>query len=149
MRQPTPNQIDPPPQLASPPIPASNTALTGLQILLVDDDRDNLDLLRFLLQADGAIVTALTSPQAALDSIAQTPPDLIISDIGMPQMTGYELIRRIRALPQGSRIPALALTAFAQTQAQEEALQAGFQAYTTKPVDPIELLSTLAQLLQP
>jgi hypothetical protein len=117
--------------------------------LLVDDDRDNLDLLRFLLQADGAIVTALTSPQAALDSIAQTPPDLIISDIGMPQMTGYELIRRIRALPQGSRIPALALTAFAQTQAQEEALQAGFQAYTTKPVDPIELLSTLAQLLQP
>ncbi|MGG6264469.1 PAS domain-containing hybrid sensor histidine kinase/response regulator [Leptolyngbya sp. AN03gr2] len=142
-------ELEPSDSVSSAPMTGSTGALAGLQILIVDDDRDNLDLLRFLLQADGAIVTALTSPQAALDRIAQTPSDLIISDVGMPQMSGYELIRRVRALPQGSRIPALALTAFARTEDQAEALQAGFQRYVTKPVDPIELLSTLLQLLQP
>jgi CheY-like chemotaxis protein len=138
---------------SSAPTAASSTVLAGLRILLVDDDRDNLDLLRFLLQAEGAIVTALSSPQAALDSVCQTPPDLIISDVGMPQttdckLTGYELMRQVRALPQGSRIPALALTAFARTEDQTAVLNSGFQTYVTKPVDPIELLFTLTQLVQ-
>lgn len=137
------------------PIPDSNcndppqtTGLTGKRILLVDDNPDNLDLLRFLLQQDGATVTAVTSPLEALLIITENPPELIISDIGMPQMNGYEFIRQVRALPQGGQIPALALTAFARHEDQEEAIASGFQAYIAKPVDPLQLLSAVRQLGQ-
>lgn len=127
---------------------SSNKTLSGIHILLVDDDPDNLDLLRFLLQEDGAVVTAVTSPLQALELLSANLPNIIISDIGMPEMNGYELIHRIRALPQGQKIPALALTAFAQKEDQEEALKAGFAACVSKPVDPLHLLATLTQLLE-
>ncbi|MBW4604929.1 MAG: PAS domain-containing protein [Calothrix sp. FI2-JRJ7] len=126
----------------------SNKGLMGIRIILVDDDPDNLDLLRFLLQEDGAIVTAVPLPLQALELLSANPPNLIISDIGMPQINGYELIRRVRALPQGQKIPALALTAFAQKEDQEEALKAGFWEYISKPVDPLQLLATVTQLIQ-
>lgn len=147
-----PPVIDSEPSQSVLPSPQS-TALTGRHILLIDDDRSNLDLLQFLLQEYGAIVTALTSPQAALDLIANRPPDLIVSDIGTPQINGYELMRRARALPGANRIPAIALlpegtalTAFARTEDPAAAIEARFQAYVAKPVDPLELLSTLTDL---
>ena len=122
--------------------------LNGLHVLLVDDDRDNLDLLRFVLQQDGAIVTALTSPLEALDLIPKNPPDLIVSDVGMPNIDGYDFIRQVRALPHSRQIPAFALTAFAQQEDREKAIQAGFQAYITKPVNPLELLLNLTEFVQ-
>ncbi|MGG6270467.1 PAS domain-containing protein [Leptolyngbya sp. AN03gr2] len=129
------------------PLLSATGALTGVRVLIVDDDQDNVDLLQFLLQQDGARVTAFTSPLDALESVAQNPPDLIISDIGMPKMTGHELIRAVRALPQGKQIPALALTAFARTEDETEAIQAGFQTHIAKPVDPHQLLAIVVQLL--
>jgi CheY-like chemotaxis protein len=124
-------------------------ALKGLHILAVDDDPDNLDLLCFLLEEYGAIVTAQLSAIDALDFLAQKQPDLIISDIGMPQVDGFEFIRRARSLPQAREIPALALTAFAQIEDETQALASGFQGFITKPIDPLELLSKLMRLLKP
>ncbi len=126
--------------------PTQLTHNSRLRTLLIDDDPDNLDLLRFLLQENGAIVTATISPPEALRLIQDNPPDVIISDISMPEMNGYQLMRQIRALPQGDRIPAIALAAFARHEDRQEALNAGFQAYIAKPVDPFELLSSLAKL---
>lgn len=130
---------------ALPPYP---TPLTGRRILLVDDDPDNLDLLRFLLEQQGAVVMAVSSAQAALQILSENFPDLIVSDIGMPEMSGYELIRQIRSMPRGESVPALAFTAFAQSEEQAAALLAGFQAHLSKPVDPLQLLEVLTQLVQ-
>jgi PAS domain S-box-containing protein len=123
------------------------TSLTGTRILLVDDDRDNLDLLCFLLQQEGATVTAVSSPLAALEQVTQQPWDIIISDIGMPELDGYEFIQQVKTLPQCQAIPALAISAFIYPEDQEKALQSGFQAYITKPINPIELLTKLTQLI--
>jgi signal transduction histidine kinase/ActR/RegA family two-component response regulator len=128
-----------------PPELIFTSTLTGIQILLVDDDPDNLDLLQFLLQQKGAVVTALTSPVEALRVMTHDCPDLIISDIGMPGMNGYEFIQQVRTLPQCRQIPALAFTAFAQPETQEEVLAAGFQAYLPKPVDPLQFLAAVQQ----
>ncbi len=142
------NRNDPPQPLPIATSSKATTPLTGIHILLVDDEPDNLDLLCFLLEQDGAKVTAVTSSAQALEIITENLPDLIISDIEMPEMDGYELIRRIRTLPQGGQIPALALTGFARRSDQEQAIKAGFGAYIAKPVDPLQLLSTLTQLVQ-
>jgi CheY-like chemotaxis protein len=124
------------------------TALTGKHILVIDDDPDNLELLDFLLQEEGAIVTAIGSSLHALDFVTQNSIDALISDIGMPELGGHELLRRIRALPQYQSLPALALTAFARTEDRTAAIAAGFQAYITKPVDLTEFLAALTQLLE-
>ncbi|MFM7424279.1 MAG: PAS domain S-box protein, partial [Elainella sp.] len=128
---------------------AQSTALglNGAQILLVDDDADNLDLLRFLLQQNGAVVTALTSPIEALQLVSESFPQLIISDIGMPEMTGYEFIRQVQASRPERPIPALAFTAFASREDQLASLTAGFQAYIPKPVDPLQFLAVVRQLV--
>jgi PAS domain S-box-containing protein len=123
------------------------TTLSGVHILIVDDDPDNLDILQFILQQEGATVTAMSSPFSAIEQIAAQSSDLIISDIGMPELDGYELIQQVRALPQGQQIPALALTAFAYQEDQRKAIEAGFQAYITKPINPIELSEVITQLL--
>jgi PAS domain S-box-containing protein len=127
--------------------PAATAILTGARILIVDDDQDNVDLLRFLLQQDGAEVTAVSSPSEARELIAQQPPDLIISDIGMAERDGYKLMQQVRALPQGQAIPAVALTGFSYWDNQQKAIEAGFQTCISKPVDLTELLAVLAQLL--
>jgi CheY-like chemotaxis protein len=86
-------------------------------------------------------------PLDAIELISQQSFDLIISDIGMPQLNGYEFIRQVRGLPQGQSIPALALTAFAHEDDRTRAIEAGFQTHITKPVNPIELLAVVAQML--
>jgi signal transduction histidine kinase/CheY-like chemotaxis protein len=127
---------------------AKTIKLRGARILLVDDDPDNLDLLRFFLEQEGAVVIAVTSPLEALELVAKNPPSLIISDIGMPEMNGYELIRQIRILPQTRQTPALAMTAFVQPEDQQLALIAGFQAHIAKPFHLEEFLASIIQLVQ-
>jgi PAS domain S-box-containing protein len=124
-----------------------DSMLMGTQILAVDDDPDSLDILQFLLEKDGATVTIMNLPLDAIELISQQSFDLIISDIGMPQLNGYEFIRQVRGLPQGQSIPALALTAFAHEDDRTRAIEAGFQTHITKPVNPIELLAVVAQML--
>lgn len=128
---------------------SSSGCLSGVRILLVDDESDNLELLRFVLSMEGASVTACTSPVEALQFYAQSLPDLLISDIGMPEINGYELIRQIRSLPQQSakQVPAIALTAFAQEEDQNRVLQAGYQGHLAKPIDPAQIIATLVKIL--
>lgn len=109
------------------------------KILVVDDDQDTRDLLQFMLEENGATITVASSAQEALLIFEQVAPDLIISDVGMPGMSGYELIQQIRTRPNGAT-PAIALTAYARDEDRHRALEAGFNDYITKPVDPLELI---------
>ena len=115
--------------------------------LVVDDEPDNLDLIDFVLTQEGAIITAVTSSVEALTIVAENPPDILISDIGMPGMDGYELLRQVRALPsqQHKPVKAIALTAFAQQEDREKAMNAGFQAYLSKPINLIDLVAAIAE----
>lgn len=125
--------------------------LNGLQVLLVDDDQDTGDFLAFLLEQEGATVTAVTSAAEALSILSQAKPNLLISDIGMPDMDGYVLMRQLRARPpeQGGQIPAIALTAYAGAVSQQQALAAGFQCHLAKPVEPDKLVKVMISLLKP
>jgi len=122
-------------------------SLTGIRVLLVDDEPDNLDLVNFVLTQEGANVTAVTSATKALTIIAENPPDILVSDIGMPEMNGYELLQKVRALPsqQHKPIKAIALTAFAQREDAAKAIDAGFQAYLSKPFNLNELVTAIAE----
>ena len=127
--------------------PALN--LNGIQILVVDDDNDTREFVTFVLEQSGARVVTAASAIAALERLTQSQPHLLLSDIGMPQMDGYMLIRQVRALPpeQGGKIPAIALTAFAGQMNQQQALAAGFQMHLSKPVEPDHLISMIASLV--
>jgi PAS domain S-box-containing protein len=124
----------------------TSESLTGIRVLVVDDQPDNLDLLDFVLKQEGAIVTTVTCATEALAIISENPPDILISDIGMPDMDGYELLRQVRALPnqQNKPIKAIALTAFAQQEDRERMKNAGFQAYLAKPCNLVDLIEAIA-----
>ncbi|GAP99405.1 PAS domain S-box protein [Leptolyngbya sp. NIES-2104] len=128
--------------------PDSPGTLVEVRIVLVDDEPDNLNLLHFILSQEGATVLTFTSAIEALQVIAQSPPDVIVSDIGMPEMNGYDFIQHVRSLPiqQGAQTPAIALTAFAQQPDHDRAIAAGYQAYLAKPVDPTEVVATIAHI---
>jgi PAS domain S-box-containing protein len=117
--------------------------LSNLKLLIVDDEQDARELIERLLVESGAQVQVAESAQAALTSIVENPPDVLISDIGMPEVDGYELLRLARELP-GGNMPAIALTAFARTEDRTRALMAGYIAHVAKPVEPSELLATVA-----
>ncbi|HIK06907.1 MAG TPA: PAS domain S-box protein [Trichormus sp. M33_DOE_039] len=123
--------------------------LRGMQILVVDDDPDMCELAEFILTQAGAQVTTAASAFQALTFLNQSVPDLLLSDIGMPEMDGYSLIRQIRQYSpqQGGTIPAIALSAYAGEINQQQALQAGFQKHIAKPIDPDELVRTIASLI--
>ncbi|XGV98004.1 MAG: PAS domain S-box protein [Leptolyngbya sp. BL-A-14] len=121
--------------------------LSGIHILIVDDDADSRDFIAFVLEQANAIVRCATSGSEALQSITESTPDLVVSDIGMPTMDGYMLLQRIRALDQGQSIPAIALTAYASEINQKQALAAGFQKHLTKPVEPDKLIEAVANLV--
>ncbi|HYE65170.1 MAG TPA: PAS domain S-box protein [Pyrinomonadaceae bacterium] len=122
--------------------------ISGLRVLVVDDEPDTLDMLSLVLRQCGADVTAVASAGEALNALERLKPDVIISDVGMPDEDGYALIRKVRALlpEQGGQIPAAALTAYARTEDRARALSAGFQAHVAKPVEPTELIATVASL---
>ena len=122
--------------------------LEGVRVLVVDDEPDARDLLATVLRSCGAHVETAASAEEALASITQAPPDVVVSDIGMPGQSGYDLIRRIRALPAGAggRTPAVAITAYARLEDRTRALRAGFQLHAAKPIEPAELLAVVATL---
>lgn len=138
------------PQTANKKVEQCNYAnLEGLCILVVDDDKDTGEFLSIMLKEFGAAVTAVTSAGEALEIIAKSKTDLLLSDIGMPGIDGYMLMRLIRAMPpeQGGEIPAIALTAYAGEMNQKQALAAGYQLHLVKPVEPGELLKAITQVL--
>ncbi|MBH8575207.1 response regulator [Nostocaceae cyanobacterium CENA369] len=124
----------------------SNTTLSNLSILLVEDELDTLDFLKFLLEQSGATVTAVSSAKNALQVLEQHQPDLLVSDIGMPEMDGYMLIQHIRS-QSTKTIPAIALTAYAGELAQERSLLAGFQKHLAKPIEPTAFITAIADLV--
>lgn len=126
--------------------------LKNLWILIVDDEADARDMVSFMLQINGAKVTTARSAVEALDVLKKTselkpPPDIIISDIGMPNEDGYALIQKIRALPisEVSNIPAIALTAFNRSEDKKAALEAGFQIHLGKPIEPDILITAICE----
>jgi signal transduction histidine kinase len=122
--------------------------LDGVRLLIVDDDEDSRDLIGLMLADQGATVSCAASAGEALRLIAESPPDVLLSDIGMPDVNGYALMRRVRSLAadSGGKTPAIALTAYARAEDGERAFVAGFQAHVTKPVDPDRLTALVANL---
>jgi CheY-like chemotaxis protein/anti-sigma regulatory factor (Ser/Thr protein kinase) len=118
-------------------------SLTGLRVLAVDDERDTRELVAALLTTCGAEVVSVSSAIEALDQMERQRFDLLISDIGMPEMNGYDLIARIRQLGEehGGRTPAVALTAFAGIDDRKRALAAGYEMHIPKPFVAAELIS--------
>jgi CheY-like chemotaxis protein/anti-sigma regulatory factor (Ser/Thr protein kinase) len=123
-------------------------SLSGLRILLVDDDEATLRSTQQVLCSFGAEVRWVLSTSEAIDEFKKARPDLIVSDIGMPIRDGYSLIREIRGLKveEGGNTPALALTAYADAQSRDLALQAGYQAHRAKPIDSEDLVRTILKL---
>lgn len=140
-------------QLVEPLIAAPSSAarndLSGRQILVVDDEADAREFLTFVLEQANAIVTSVGSGIDALQAISQSIPDAIVSDIGMPGMDGYMLLRQIRTLPldRGGQIPAIALTAYAEELDRNNAIASGFQTHIPKPVAPETVVTIIAQLI--
>jgi CheY-like chemotaxis protein len=119
--------------------------LTGVKVLVVDDDEDARGLLRRMLENVDAEVLTASSVEQALAIAQREHPHVLLSDIGMPGSDGYQLIRELRR--RGSTIPAVALTAFARSEDRTRALLAGFQTHVPKPIEPSELLATVASLV--
>jgi PAS domain S-box-containing protein len=124
--------------------------LDGLKVLVVDDEADTRELLRIGISQCGAETLTAGSAQEALKVLEKERPDLLISDIGMADEDGYELIRKVRALTgaRGGKIPAIALTAYARTEDRMKALRAGYQMHISKPVELAELVAVIASLIQ-
>jgi CheY-like chemotaxis protein len=122
--------------------------LTGLRVLVVDDEPDSLDVVASVLASQGAVVDRATSARAALRLVRESPPDVLISDIAMPEEDGYELIRQVRLLEPdvSGRVAAVALTAYARVEDRVKALSAGYQMHVAKPVSPAELVAVVASL---
>jgi CheY-like chemotaxis protein len=122
--------------------------LDGLRVLVVDDDVDSLALVRFILEQYDAQVSATTSTRQAFDVIRLWEPDILISDIAMPDEDGYSLLRKVRNLPgEIAKIPAIALTALVKQEALARVLDSGFSTYVAKPFDPDELVKVIATLV--
>jgi PAS domain S-box-containing protein len=131
-----------------PPLSFRPHPLESLHVLLVDDDADTRDFVEFLLEQAGAKVTAVATAAEVLAILKRSPPDILLSDIGLPEMDGYMLMRQIRTLPpeQGGQVMAIALTAYAGDFNQQQALAAGFQQHMSKPIDPETLVKAIATL---
>ena len=142
---------------AAPAVPSTTEAsrprsralprLDGVHVFVVDDEADGRELLRRVLEDQAATVTVLSSGEEALVELRRVKPHLIVSDIGMPVMDGYQLMRTFRAgEAKGEKIPAVALTAFARAEDRKRALLAGYQAHLAKPFDVAELVLVAADL---
>lgn len=120
--------------------------LAGIKVLVVDDEPDARELIKRVLGDCGAEVQMAGNAVDALRMVETERPHVLVSDIGMPDVDGYELLRRVRALGQsrGGSLPAIALTAFARSEDRTRALRAGFQVHVSKPVEPPELIATVA-----
>jgi CheY-like chemotaxis protein len=128
--------------------PASGVSLAGVRVLVVDDEPDARELVRAVLVDAGATVATADSALAAIEELKLAKPDVIVSDIGMPERDGYQFMRDVRAMSaaDGGRTPAMALTAFARSQDRTRAMLAGYQVHASKPVEPQELVATIRSL---
>lgn len=129
--------------------PGHPVSLNGLTILVVEDDTDTRELLRIVLEGQGAKVRTASSVPEALAVYDEARPNVLVADIGMPEYNGYTLIGRVRARDRerGERIvPAIALTAYATAIDRDTMLTAGFQVHMPKPFDPSQLVSVIADL---
>ncbi|MBD2461278.1 PAS domain S-box protein [Oscillatoria sp. FACHB-1407] len=128
---------------------SSHANLDGVRVLVVDDEADNLDLVTFILEQAGATVTAVASALEGLKHFQQDVPDILLADIGMPDVDGYNFLHQIRQLPleRGGQVPAIALTAYASKTDQLQALAAGFQQHIAKPITPDHLLTEIQHLV--
>lgn len=122
--------------------------LTGVRVVAIDDDHDALTLLRVVLETAGADVSTVSSPFEALECIQRVRPHVVVVDLGMPDMDGFQVISSIRSSqdPEVARVPAAALTAFARSEDRTRALRSGFEMHLAKPVDPGELVASIATL---
>jgi PAS domain S-box-containing protein len=124
--------------------------LGGVSVLIVDDEPDGRGLIARILEGRGARTTCASSAAEALDALASEHFDILLSDVGMPDLDGYELIRRVRALDasRAGPIPAIAITAYARPEDRQRSLLAGFHMHLSKPVEARELIASIAGLLQ-
>jgi CheY-like chemotaxis protein len=121
--------------------------LSGVRVLVVDDEADARVTLGAILEQFGAEPTVVASARDALDAIATTLPDVLLSDVAMPNENGYALIRRIRLTMNAERLPAAALSAYVDGDSRAQALDAGFQTYLSKPIEATLLATTIAALV--
>lgn len=127
---------------------SNGDSLSGVRILLVEDEQDARELIALVLQGSGAQVEAVDTVGDALQRLPLFMPDVLLSDIGLPLESGYDLIRQVRSLSSEiNKVPAIALTAFATESDRKMSLSAGFQAHLAKPVEPSELVKTIKGLI--
>jgi CheY-like chemotaxis protein len=126
----------------------TDVSLAGAHVLVVEDQPDGRELVARIITERGGRVSTAVNASEAIARFTEEPPHLVISDIAMPGMNGYELLNRLRALEEGRRVPAIALTPYARAEDRTRSLLAGYQGHVPKPVDPAELLATVASLLQ-
>jgi CheY-like chemotaxis protein len=138
-----------PPEANAPSRSASGfpELLSGLHALVVEDDPDSSELVETILRRFGADVTCVATVRAALGALAQRRPDVLVSDIGLPDDDGLTLIRRIRGMQELAALPAIALSAYASRRDITQALAAGFQAYIPKPIEPHQLGKIIADVV--
>jgi CheY-like chemotaxis protein len=129
--------------------PVPRDTLVGVHVLVVDDDADARELLRTVLEYSGALVSAVGSALEALGILERVTPDVLLSDIAMPEHDGYWLIRAVRALPAdaGGGIPAIAMTAHGEQHGKDRTLASGFQRHLKKPLDPWDLCRVIAAIV--
>jgi PAS domain S-box-containing protein len=133
---------------AKPPVSSTQAKGAGAHILIVEDDEDTLELLQSTFEVRGFRVTTCQSATEALEFAPGNSIDLILSDIGMPHMDGFEMMKQLRELPNMRDVPAIALSGYASTKDARTALAVGFSAHMSKPVSPTDLLATIDQLLK-
>ena len=124
------------------------SVLANLSILLIDDEPDNLEVMKELLLLMGARITTAVNGNDGLQKAIEREFDLIISDLSMPEMSGWELLFRLRKHEETRAIPVIALTAHAMLGDRERALDAGFDNYISKPIDLMNLLTELPEMLK-
>ena len=124
--------------------------LRGLSVLIIEDDADSREMLSVLLENAGAVPVAAGTVTEGLRLLGDLQIDVVLSDIGMPERDGFDLIRALRAFPNPRvrRAPALAVTAFARAEDRRRILAAGFDAHVSKPVEPIELFRAVADVMR-
>jgi signal transduction histidine kinase/ActR/RegA family two-component response regulator len=130
------------------PLDGAAARLGAKRVLVVDDEEDTRELVRELLEQEGARVALAASADEAIDRLKSFRPDVLVTDIGMPKTDGYALLRLVRSLPRdlGGSTPAIALTAYARAEDVRRAARAGFEVHLSKPVDPMELVTRIADL---
>lgn len=127
--------------------PNYSASLEGIKILIVDDDKNSRDLLSLVLEQESAEIEISTSAKEALETIEQFQPHILISDLGMPDMDGYELIKRVKELTLPQDFRAIAFSAYASERDSQNSLAAGFDLHINKPLDVNQLVKTIAQLV--